>query len=121
MPEPPLPKPTSAADTLLDREQIVALLEVLSPEDWRASLAGFAESGRQAITTMLAQAGAGESHRRSAHTLKGMALNLGATALGRLARELEQAPAETVLGQAEGISSLFDRSLAAMQAMALPA
>lgn len=116
-----MPAPPPAADALLDQEQIANLLEVLSQDDWCASLAGFAESGRQAIAAMIAQARAGENHHRSAHTLKGMAFNLGATALGRLARDLEHAPAETVLGHAEGISDLFNRSLAALEALALPA
>ena len=53
---------------------------------------------------------------RTAHTLKGTSLNLGAAALGRLAKELEQAPSAAVLAQEDRLHDLLDRSLAALRA-----
>lgn len=107
-------------DNLLDREQIAALLEVLTAEDWRMSLASFAETGRQTVDTLVAQARAGEAHNRTAHTLKGMALNLGAAALGRLAKELEHGPPDLVLLHAERLKDVLERSLTLMDQVTQP-
>ncbi len=114
MPPTVAPAP-SVDDGLLDHEQIDILMEVLKPEDWESSLSGFAENGRITIDAMIAQARAGEPHNRSAHTLKGMALNLGAAAVGNLAKELENAPSSSVLDNVDRLSDLFDRSLVAMK------
>lgn len=107
-------------DDLLDRKQIDLLLEVLTAEDWQMSLASFAESGRQTIDTLIVQARAGEAHHRAAHTLKGMALNLGAAALGRLAKELEHAPPDLVLLHAERLKDVLERSLTLMDRITQP-
>ncbi|MBP2305948.1 response regulator [Azospirillum melinis] len=101
---------------LLDEEQVSLLLEVLTADDWTASIAGFTENGRKTIDGLIAQARAGEPHNRTAHTLKGTSLNLGAAALGRLAKELEHAPAAAVLEQEGRLYDLLDRSLAALAA-----
>ncbi|CAO3410680.1 Hpt domain-containing protein [Azospirillum largimobile] len=106
--------PNPDAD-LLDEEQVSLLLEVLTAEDWTASLDGFTDNGRKTIDGLIAQARAGEPHNRTAHTLKGTSLNLGAAALGRLAKELEQAPAAAVLAQEGRLNDLFARSLAALR------
>nr|WP_255636211.1 Hpt domain-containing protein [Azospirillum sp. 412522] len=103
-----------AAD-LLDDEQVSLLLEVLTVEDWNASVAGFTDNGRKTVDRMIAQARAGEPHDRTAHTLKGTSLNLGAAALGRLAKELEHASANVVLEQEGRLHDLLDRSLAALR------
>ncbi|WP_236784073.1 Hpt domain-containing protein [Azospirillum humicireducens] len=108
--------PNAQDADLLDEEQVSLLLEVLTAEDWSASLDGFTDNGRKTIDSMIAQARAGEPHNRTAHTLKGTSLNLGAAALGRLAKELEQAPATSVLVQAERLYDLLDRSLGALRA-----
>ncbi|MDR6771990.1 ATP-binding protein [Azospirillum sp. BE72] len=109
--------PDDGPDTgLLDEEQVSLLLEVLTAEDWSASLDGFADNGRKTVDGMIAQAHAGEPHNRTAHTLKGTSLNLGAAALGRLAKELEQAPSAAVLAQQDRLYDLLDRSLAALRA-----
>ncbi len=100
---------------LLDEEQVSLLLEVLTADDWTASVAGFTDNGQKTIDGMVAQARAGEPHNRTAHTLKGTSLNLGAAALGRLAKELEHAPASVVLDQEERLRDLLDRSLAALR------
>ncbi len=115
---PPSVPPTSVDDDLLDHEQIGILMEVLEAEDWDSSLSGFAENGRTTIDALVSQARAGEAHNRSAHTLKGMALNLGAAAVGNLAKELEHAPSPTVLDNADRLTDLFERSLVAMKAVA---
>ncbi|MGA1855078.1 ATP-binding protein [Azospirillum sp. 11R-A] len=101
---------------LLDEEQVSLLLEVLTADDWTASIAGFTENGRKTIDGLIAQARAGEPHNRTAHTLKGTSLNLGAAALGRLAKELEHAPAAAVLEQEGRLHDLLDRSLAVLAA-----
>lgn len=101
---------------LLDEEQVSLLLELLTAEDWSASLDGFTDNGRRTVDSMIAQAHAGEPHNRTAHTLKGTALNLGAAALGRLAKELEQAGSAAVLAQEDRLYDLLDRSLAALRA-----
>ena len=100
---------------LLDEEQVSLLLEVLTAEDWSASLDGFTDNGRKTIDGLIAQARAGEPHNRTAHTLKGTSLNLGAAALGRLAKELETAPSAVVLAQEDRLYDLLDRSLAALR------
>jgi HPt (histidine-containing phosphotransfer) domain-containing protein len=99
---------------LLDEEQVSLLLEVLTADDWSASIAGFTDNGRKTIDAMIAQARAGEPHDRTAHTLKGTSLNLGAAALGQLAKELEHAPAAAVLEQEKRLYDLLDRSVAAL-------
>ncbi|MCP1610431.1 HPt (histidine-containing phosphotransfer) domain-containing protein [Azospirillum lipoferum] len=101
-------------DDLLDEEQVSLLLEVLTADDWSASIAGFAENGRKTIDSMTAQARAGEPHNRTAHTLKGTSLNLGAAALGRLAKDLEHAPSAAVLEQEKRLYDLLERSIAAL-------
>jgi len=101
---------------LLDEEQVSLLLEVLTADDWKASIAGFTDNGRKTVDGLIAQARAGEPHNRTAHTLKGTSLNLGAAALGRLAKELEHAPATAVLDQEKRLHDLLDRSLAALAA-----
>ncbi|CAO3362453.1 ATP-binding protein [Azospirillum palustre] len=118
-PESPSPKAdmTDIPDAdLLDEEQVSLLLEVLTADDWTASIAGFTENGRKTIDGLIAQARAGEPHDRTAHTLKGTSLNLGAAALGRLAKELEHAPAAAVLEQEGRLYDLLDRSLAVLAA-----
>lgn len=99
---------------LLDEEQVLLLLEVLTADDWSASIAGFTDNGRKTIDAMIAQARAGEPHDRTTHTLKGTSLNLGAAALGQLAKELEHAPAAAVLEQEKRLYDLLDRSVAAL-------
>ncbi|PWC90308.1 histidine kinase [Azospirillum sp. TSH100] len=99
---------------LLDEEQVSLLLEVLTADDWNASIAGFTDNGRKTIDSLIAQARAGEPHNRTAHTLKGTSLNLGAVALGRLAKELEHAPAAAVLEQDKRLYDLLERSIAAL-------
>ncbi|PWC49033.1 ATP-binding protein [Azospirillum sp. TSA6c] len=119
VPESPSPEAdmTDIPDAnLLDEEQVSLLLEVLTADDWTASIAGFTENGRKTIDGLIAQARAGEPHNRTAHTLKGTSLNLGAAALGRLAKELEHAPAAAVLEQEGRLYDLLDRSLAALAA-----
>ncbi|BAI76098.1 two-component hybrid sensor and regulator (plasmid) [Azospirillum sp. B510] len=110
-----LPEPDLLDPDLLDGEQVSLLLEVLTAEDWAASVAGFTDNGRKTIDSMVAQARAGEPHNRTAHTLKGTSLNLGAAALGRLAKELEHAPAAMVLTQEGRLYDLLDRSLAELR------
>jgi signal transduction histidine kinase/CheY-like chemotaxis protein/HPt (histidine-containing phosphotransfer) domain-containing protein len=112
---PTAPLAPSADEALLDQGQIDILMEVLEPEDWENSLSSFAENGRITIDALVAQARAGEPHNRSAHTLKGMALNLGAAAVGNLAKELETASSSAVLDTVDRLSDLFDRSLVAMK------
>ncbi len=123
--EPTMPPADPNAATpdadLLDHEQIGILMEVLEAEDWDSSLSGFAENGRITIDALIAQARAGEPHNRSAHTLKGMSLNLGALALGTLAKDLEHAPAGAVLENSDRLTDLLDRSLVAMKAAVRPA
>ncbi|MCM8738240.1 ATP-binding protein [Azospirillum sp. A1-3] len=115
-PEPAMiDQPAIPDDDLLDEEQVSLLLEVLTADDWTASVAGFTDNGQKTIDSMVAQARAGEPHNRTAHTLKGTSLNLGAAALGRLAKELEHAPAATVLEQEQRLRDLLDRSLAALR------
>ncbi|MFP5512994.1 MAG: Hpt domain-containing protein [Alphaproteobacteria bacterium] len=108
--------PSAPDADLLDEEQVSLLLEVLTAEDWSASLDGFTDNGRRTIDSMIAQARAGEPHNRTAHTLKGTSLNLGAAALGRLAKELEQATSAAVLAQENRLYDLLDRSLGALRA-----
>ncbi|PWC34101.1 ATP-binding protein [Azospirillum sp. TSO35-2] len=100
---------------LLDEEQVSLLLEVLTADDWNASIDGFTDNGRKTVDSLIAQARAGEPHNRTAHTLKGTSLNLGAAALGRLARELEHAPSADVLAHEAELYDLLDRSLAALR------
>lgn len=103
---------------LLDGDQVAILLQVLSAEDWLITLESFSETGRATVEAMITQARAGEAHHRTAHTLKGMALNLGTAALGQLTHELERAPSAIVLAEADRLRDLFERSVAAMRAAA---
>ncbi len=114
----PANPPESAAlvDDLLDVDQVALLLEILTAEDWRISLDSFAEAGREAVDSLIAQAKDGKPHHRQAHTLKGMALNLGAAALGHQARTLEKAPTDRVLAEADQLRALLERSVAALEA-----
>lgn len=103
---------------LLDGEQVAILMQVLSAEDWRITLDSFNEAGRATVEAMIVQAQAGEDHHRTAHTLKGMALNLGTAALGQLTHKLERAPTAAVLAEADRLRDLFERSVAAMRTAA---
>ncbi|AWK90137.1 histidine kinase (plasmid) [Azospirillum thermophilum] len=113
----PAQQPSAAAPAaLLDDEQIGVLREVLSPEEWHHSLSEFAIAARAEIAAIATAATAGESHRALAHTLKGMSLNVGAAALGAIARDLEHAPAAAALERHAEMEAVLERTLGAMAA-----
>ena len=86
------PAPVSeAADGLLDRDQMDSVRDALGPEDWGRALDGFVRSAGDHVRQIADALEAGEGFQRPAHTLKGLAWNVGAKRLGDLALAVEKA------------------------------
>ncbi len=83
-----------AADNLLDRDQVDSVRDALGPEDWGRALDGFVRTAGEHVEQIADALEAGEECRRAAHTLKGLAWNVGAKRLGDLAMAVETASPE---------------------------
>ncbi|MBP2292925.1 PAS domain S-box protein [Azospirillum rugosum] len=79
------------ADGLLDREQVDSIRDALGPEDWGRALDGFVRTAGDHVGQIAAALEAGDGFQRVAHTLKGLAWNVGAKRLGDLALAVETA------------------------------
>jgi len=77
----------------VDQEQVELMASALGPEDWQATIGDFAHSATREIAAIHQALAQGESPRQPAHTLKGVAWNIGAQRLGDLAYGVEQAEA----------------------------
>ena len=106
-------QPASAAApapaiALLDRDQIAELTGSLPPDAWERLMASTAKAVEQEIGRIAAALDAGESAARPAHTLKGVAWNVGAAQLGNIARQLETAQpdeARRLLGELRAVAA----------------
>lgn len=97
-------------------EQIETLVTVLGPSNWRDCVDAFAQSGRAQIEAAAAIADEGGSLKTPAHTLKGMAVNVGARRLADVARQLEQCPPEAAGELIALLPELLERSVEALRA-----
>ncbi len=107
------------ADALLDAGQVAELTTALSPESWDRIVVSFGKSADEEIDHIMHAIESGESHTRAAHTLKGLAWNTGALALGNLAKQLETARGDAAKRLAAGLRPLRERSVAALIARTL--
>jgi HPt (histidine-containing phosphotransfer) domain-containing protein len=97
-------------------EQTETLVTVLGPDDWRECIDAFAESAQKQIEAAAAVVAEGGSPKTPAHTLKGMAVNVGARRLADVARRLEKCPPEEAGGFIALLPELLDRSVKALRA-----
>ncbi len=113
----PSPADDEAWGALLDMAQVEELAAAFSPESWEELLAVFAHSARTEIDRIVAALAAGESLRRPAHTLKGLAWNAGALRLGNLAKRLETATADEAIRLVSELRPLLGQSITALAAL----
>jgi protein-histidine pros-kinase len=78
---------------VIDREQVDGLLQAAGVNGTRTILAAFWKSSEELLATLRRQIGAAEYAEagRTAHALKGSALNVGAARLSAVARAIEDA------------------------------
>ncbi|SMH47917.1 PAS domain S-box protein [Azospirillum agricola] len=115
-----LPAAPPGPESLIDREQSESIAGVLGPEGWREAIDGLAASARKQIVTLHRALDGGEvEHRRVAHSLKGMAWNVGAKRLGAVAAEIEKAAClEEARPLVAGLEDLLARTLDALEGTA---
>ena len=106
------------SDALLDAEQVAELTGSLSAESWTRLIASFGETADAEIEMIVNAIETAQSPARAAHTLKGMAWNMGALSLGNLARDLETASSDDATHLAAELRPLRIRSVAALTATA---
>ncbi|WP_448204716.1 ATP-binding protein [Azospirillum sp. sgz302134] len=106
---------TTPAQDLIDTEQMQALVDALGAEGWQETLAAFSDSARNYIEQLGACLAAGEEHKRAAHTLKGLAWNVGAKRLGDQALALEDAPPGEAAGLAAALDGILGETLEAFE------
>jgi PAS domain S-box-containing protein len=75
---------------LLDIEQAQAICSGLGREDWNTAFEKFVETAKGRITEIKAAIEEGRPHQRAAHSLKGVAWNVGAKGLGDSAYAIEK-------------------------------
>ena len=114
-PDTPLPEEPLGTDPLLDADQVAELTGSLSPESWARLIVSFGRSADVEIEIIIDAIDKALSPARAAHTLKGIAWNMGALSLGNLARELETSPGQAA-DLAAGLRPLRNRSVAALTA-----
>ena len=108
------PAPDVPEDDLLDRDQAETMCMVMSAGEWPGIVADFATQARAEISAIRAALDAGGPHRRPAHALKGMAINIGARRLAVTARRIEESSPEDGAGPVRGLDALLDRTVAAL-------
>lgn len=101
-------------DDLLDREQIAMMEDALGVDDWRVSLGGFADAARGELRRLTVAIENGDDYKRPAHTLKGMAWNVGARRLGEMALALETHMIADERAHLAGMYQVLDLTLRAM-------
>jgi signal transduction histidine kinase/CheY-like chemotaxis protein/HPt (histidine-containing phosphotransfer) domain-containing protein len=106
-------------ETLLDAAQVAELTGSLSAESWERIVASFAEAADAEIDHIVDAIDRHESPARAAHTLKGLAWNMGAQLLGNLAKEIETAERADLQRIAGDLRPLRERSVAALTAKIL--
>jgi len=102
------------AGALLDREQIAELTNSLAPDAWERLIAATAKGIELEIGRIEAALDAGESPARPAHTLKGVAWNVGAAQLGNIARRLETAPPDEARALSSELRAVARATLVAL-------
>lgn len=128
--EPTRRPPAATADTekkpvavkVLDQARIDALASALDRESLAAMLEKFADGLRENGETLPADLDRGdlEAAARGAHTLKGLALNFGATQLGRASGSLEATLVQGLRPTEEALEAVADAiSLAEREALGL--
>ncbi|WP_448204578.1 PAS domain S-box protein [Azospirillum sp. sgz302134] len=91
------PKAATPAGDLIDRAQMDSVVEALGPKGWREAAEQFERIAAEQMRSIADALAGGEDPGRAAHTLKGLAWNVGAKRLGDLARAIEKAePAEAL-------------------------
>ncbi|MCW2248169.1 signal transduction histidine kinase/HPt (histidine-containing phosphotransfer) domain-containing protein/ActR/RegA family two-component response regulator [Azospirillum fermentarium] len=104
-------------DGLLDRDQAETMCMVIGPDGWQDTVAAFAEQARVEIAAILSALAAGEPHRRPAHALKGMAINIGAQRLAVTARMIEESGPRDGAALAGGLDAVLSRTLEALRVL----
>jgi PAS domain S-box-containing protein len=126
-PAPDAPRPTIApVAAAVDRDALQALRDVLGDPDCIEIVTLFV-AGAEARLAELREGIAQSRHeavRRAAHGLKGSAANVCATAIAKLAREIEQSAQDGDLGDAgwrvDAVAGELQRYLAALAEAGLP-
>lgn len=107
----------AAEAALIDAVLMAELVPAFNPQTWEELVGLFATSADAEIGQIAAALAVGDSPRRPAHTLKGLAWNAGARRLGDLAKRLETAPAEEAIRLAAELRPLLHTSMAALTAL----
>lgn len=118
-----LPSDETFAETaqLLDREQIDSLVSAAGVEGAREIVAAFSRSTDDLLAQLKDELARGDldGASRTAHALKGSALNVGALALSSAARTVEEAcrscDALQALGRLDGANQQFAETLSAIE------
>lgn len=98
---------------LLDRKQAGSVAEALGP-DWSHTVDTFARSAEAQIRTLVEALHGGGNFAVAAHTLKGVAWNVGAKRLGDMALAIESASAEEARHIATGLDQVLGDTIAAL-------
>ncbi len=114
----PAPNPAEVpANGLLDHDQANSIVDALGLDDWRDAISGFARTADEQVRLIADALETGAEHQRPAHTLKGLAWNVGAKQLGDLALAIERAAPDEARGLAAGLNRVLADTVAAFKAM----
>lgn len=117
------PNTGDSATQLLDREQIDSLVAAAGVEGARDILDAFHRSTVELLNKLKDELGRGDlgEASRTAHALKGSALNVGALALSNAARVVEDAcktdNVSMAIGQLPGAGEQFNQTVAALESV----
>jgi signal transduction histidine kinase/AmiR/NasT family two-component response regulator/HPt (histidine-containing phosphotransfer) domain-containing protein len=103
-----------AADGLIDEDRVLPLVHSIPPEAWDEILTSFEVTARSSLAEIQA-ARHGAEHRRAAHSLKGMAWNLGARRLGDAAAAVEGVSAEELGPRLPELAQAVEASIQALR------
>jgi signal transduction histidine kinase/DNA-binding response OmpR family regulator len=112
---PPVPKADPPAAAMMDWSRLTELREYDTPEGEivKGAIGSFIEQAPAKLQILRSSAGARDRDalRASAHALKGVAMNIGATAVAEQAKHVEEAAKQNAL---DGVESMVDNLAAAL-------
>jgi HPt (histidine-containing phosphotransfer) domain-containing protein len=106
-----------AGHDLLDTAQVGVLREVFSDADWHDMIDSFRAAAAAEIDRLHAALRQRAPHAVAAHTIKGLALNMGAGHLANRAGRIEAAPAQEAAGIIAGLHEDLAATISAMLAV----
>lgn len=109
------------ANKLLEPAQIVMLREALGQEGWEEAVADFAVNTEDEIGRVRKTAATPVEVSLAAHSLKGVALNMGAHRLALLAAQIEKAAPAQASALAKELEDTLDATITAMRALSTEA